>query len=133
MATTAIDDKIRAAFGEFAIDKGLVGRLGGSGDDRHVPSYVMDWIVTHNSRSQQSTGGVEKAVQDFIARHLPAKGEKERIGFKLAQGETLTLLDAISVTVRLGKQVHYFATIECLDERKALIDQSLIAQHEGLL
>jgi len=133
MSTSTFDEKIRSTFGEFAIDKGLVRRLGGAGEDRHVPSYVMDWIVTRNVKPHQSTGAVEKAVQEFIAKHLPAKGEKERLRFKLSQGETLTLLDAISVTVRLGKDVRYFASIECLDERKALIDASLIAQHEGLL
>lgn len=133
MKSTALDEKIRTAFGEFAVDKGLIRRLGGSGDDRHVPSYVMDWIVTHNAKSHTSTGSLERAVQDFIANHLPAKGDKERIRFKLSQGETLTLLDAISVSVKLGKDVRYLAAIPCLDEQKAIIDQSLIARHEGLL
>ena len=133
MKSTSLDEKIRSVFGEFAVDKGLIRRLGGSGDDRHVPSYVMDWIVTHNAKSQASTRTLERAVQDFIANHLPAKGDKERIRFKLSQGETLTLLDAISVSVKLGKDVRYLATIPCLDEQKAIIDQSLIARHEGLL
>ena len=36
---STLDDKIRSAFGEFAVDKGLIRRMGVSGDDRHVPSY----------------------------------------------------------------------------------------------
>jgi len=111
----------------------LVRRLGATGDDRHVPSYVMDWIVTHNAKSGQSTGSIERAVRDFIAKHLPPKGEKERIRFLLSQSETLVLLDAISVTVKLGKEIRYFATIDCLDESKALIDPSIIEQNQALL
>ncbi len=96
--TSTLDDKIRSAFGEFAVDKGLIRRMGVSGDDRHVPSYVMDWIVTYTAKTQKTTSSLERAVQEFIAKHLPAKGEKERIRFKLAQGEVLTVLDAVSVT-----------------------------------
>ena len=81
MSNSAFDQKIQDVFGEFAIDKGLVRRLGATGEDRHVPSYVMDWIVTHNAKSHQSTGSIEHAVRDFIAKHLPPKGDKERIRF----------------------------------------------------
>ncbi len=133
MTSTSLDDKIRAAFGEFAVDKGLIRRMGVAGDDRHVPSYVMDWIVTYTAKTQKTTSSLERAVQEFIAKHLPAKGEKERIRFKLAQGEVLTVLDAISVTVKLGREVRYLASIPCLDENKASIDQALLAQNESLL
>ncbi len=133
MNYSSFDRKIQEVFGEFAIDKGFVRRLTGTGDDRHVPSYVMDWIVTYNARSHQSTGSIERAVRGFIATHLPPKGDKQRIRFLLSQGETLVLLDAISVTVKLGKEVQYFATIDCLDESKALIEASIIEQNEGLL
>ena len=133
MTSTTLDDKIRSVFGEFAVDKGLIRRMGVSGDDRHVPSYVMDWIVTYTAKTQKTTSSLERAVQEFIAKHLPAKGEKERIRFKLAQGEVLTVLDAISVTVKLGREIRYLASIPCLDENKASIDQSLLVQNEGLL
>jgi ATP-dependent Lon protease len=133
MTTATLDEKIRTVFAEFAVDKGLIRRLGVSGDDRHVPSYVMDWIVTHTSRGGDSTSTLQRAVHDFIQKHLPAKGDKERVKFKLSQGETLTLLDAISVQVKLGKEVSFSATIPCLDEKKARIDEGLIARHESLL
>ena len=79
MTSKTLDDKIRSVFGEFAVDKGLIRRMGVSGDDRHVPSYVMDWIVTYTAKTQKTTSSLERAVQEFIAKHLPAKGEKERI------------------------------------------------------
>ena len=129
----AFDNKIREVFGEFAIDKGLAKRLGVSGDDRHVPSYVMDWIITYKTQTATTTTSLQREIELFIQAHLPAKGEKETVKFRLSQGETITLLDAISVEVKLGGNVEYLASIPCLDERRARIDADLIARHQGLL
>src|SRR5207247_1835046 len=43
------------------------------------------------------------------------------------------ILDAISVRVELGHDVQYFATIPCLDEKKAKISEELIRDNETLL
>jgi len=129
----ALDEKVRDVFQEFAIDKGLIRRMGISGDDRHIPSYVMDWIVTRKSSGNVTTGTLQQQVQDFIQAHLPTKGDKQRVKFKLSQGEELTILDAISVTVKLGKQIEYLASIPCLDENNVLIDAEIIKNNQGLL
>ena len=133
MSQLALDEKIRDVFAEFAVDKALVRRLGLSGDDRHVPSYVMDWIVTFKSKGDPSTQSLKFSVLDFIQKHLPAKGEKEKVKFRLSQGETVTLLDAISVEVRLGRDVQYVASIPSLDEKKAKISEALIRDNVALL
>ena len=133
MSEDSLNNKIREVFGEFAIDKGLARRLGVSGDDRHVPSYVMDWIITYKTRTSSTTTTLQKEIASFIQAHLPSKGEKERVKFRLSQGETVTLLDAISVEVRLGAEVEYLATIPCLDEKRAKIEPDLIERNEGLL
>ena len=130
----ALDLKIRDTFGEFAVDKGLIRRLGVSGDDRHIPSYVMDWIVTLKSRGgASSTTTLQKSVQEFVEKHLPAKGEKELVKHRIGRGETVTLLDAVSVTVKLGRTVTYTASIPCLDETKARVDPELIDCNQSLL
>jgi ATP-dependent Lon protease len=134
MITSDLDKKVLDTFKEFAIDKGLITRLGLSRDDRHIPSYVMDWIVTFTTNKVgMNTARLREAVVDFIKKHLPSKGEKETIKFRLSQSETLTILDALSVEVKLGKTPEYFATIPCIDEKRARIDPSLIKQNEGLL
>jgi ATP-dependent Lon protease len=134
MTTEELDRKILETFKEFAIDKGLITRLGLSRDDRHIPSYVMDWIVTFAAgKVGMQTGRLRDAVVDFIKKHLPSKGEKEAIKFRLSQGETLTILDALSVEVKLGNPPEQLATIPCIDEKKARIDASLIKQNMGLL
>lgn len=128
-----LDEKIRDVFQEFAIDKAQIRRMGISGDDRHIPSYVMDWIVTRSSSGDGSTTTIKQQVQDFIQAHLPAKGDKDLVKFKLGQDEVLTILDAISVRVKLGKQVEFLATVPCLDENNVLIDASVIEKNQGLL
>lgn len=57
---TSFDEKIRDVFQEFAIDKALIRRMGISGDDRHIPSYVMDWIVTRKSGGDGSTTTIQQ-------------------------------------------------------------------------
>jgi ATP-dependent Lon protease len=134
MNTEGLDQKIRDTFQEFAIDKGLITRLGLSRDDRHIPSYVMDWVVTFAaSKVGTNTTRLRDAVVEFIKKHLPSKGEKESIKFRLSQGETLTILDALTVEVKLGNPPEYLATIPCIDEKKAKIDAALLRQNEGLL
>ena len=130
---STLDEKVKDVFREFAIDKGLISRMGISGDDRHVPSYVMDWIVTLKLTDTSETRVLEQEVQQFIQTHLPAKGDKERVKFKLGRGEHLVILDAISVSVKLGKSVEYRATIPCLDVNKVHIEESLVEQNQGLL
>ncbi len=134
MSNSKLDQKIQDTFRELAIDKGLSTRLGLSRDDRHIPSYVMDWIVTFAaSKVGSDTGRLREAVVDFIRKHLPSKGEKETIKFRLGEGETLTILDALTVEVKLGNPPEYFATIPCIDEKKAKVDANLLRQNEGLL
>src|SRR5262245_2025939 len=134
MSTPDLDRKIQDTFKEFAIDKGLLTRLGLSRDDRHIPSYVMDWVVTFAaSKVGTNTGRLRDAVVEFIKKHLPSKGEKEAIKFRLSEGETLTILDALSVEVKLGKTPEYLASIPCIDEKKAKIEAALLRQNEGLL
>lgn len=131
--TSMLDQKIRDTFGDLAIDKRLVKRLGISGDDRHVPSYVMDWIVTFLSSKAKGTTHLGEAVAQFVKDHLPSKGEKEAVKFKLSQGEVITILDAVSVEVRLGTETKYYATLPSLDEKKAAIDEALIKANMSLL
>ena len=129
-----INEKIKKVFGDYAIDKGLINRLGVSGDDRQIPSYVLDWIVTSCSKKNNGTTNLQSAITTFIKNHLPAKSEKEVIKHKLLNGEIITILDAISVKTNLNNaEMPYEAEIKSLDEKKVYIEKSLIDKHHGLL
>ena len=131
--TSVLDRKIRDTFGDLAIDKSLVTKLGVAGDDRHVPSYVMDWIVTYLSPKAQGTTRLGESVAQFVKDHLPSKGEKEAVKFRLSQGDVITILDAVSVEVQLGAEPAYHATLPSLDEKRAVVDAELIKSNMSLL
>jgi len=132
--SNSFDNKIRDTFGDLAFDKRLVKKLGISSDDRHVPSYVMDWIVTyHLAKAGGSTTQLRDSVARFVTEHLPSKGEKEAVKFRLSQGDVLTILDAVSVEVHFGLETEYFATLPSLDEKRAVIDPSIIKDNMSLL
>ena len=133
MSNSAFDQKIQDVFGEFAIDKGLVRRLGATGEDRHVPSYVMDWIVTHNAKSHQSTGSIERAVRDFIAKHLPPKGDKERIRFCCRRARRSSCWMRSPSVSNSAKRSDTSGRSTAWMNPKALIDASIIEQNQGLL
>ena len=101
MDTTSLNQKIINNFGELSIDKRLIRRLGIAGDDRQIPSFVLDWIVTHLAKREKSTTNLQRSISNFIKEHLPSKNEKDKVKFKLKKGEILTLLDIISVRVNL--------------------------------
>ena len=64
----------------------------------------MDWIVTFAAgKVGMQTGRLRDAVVDFIKKHLPSKGEKEAIKFRLSQGETLTILDILGMVTTLRR------------------------------
>ncbi len=128
-----LDKKVQAVFGEVAIDRGLVQRLGVSGDGRHVPSYVMDWIVTRERNKADGTSQLSAAVAEFIKKHLPSKGEKELVKHRLRQGEMITILDAVRVRVNMKADPAYLVDIPCLDEKSAYINDDVVMANESLL
>jgi len=128
-----LDQKVQEVFGDVAIDRGLVQRLGVSGDDRQIPSYVLDWIITREKTNSNGTTHLGESVAQFIRNHLPPKGEKELVKHRLGQGEMLTILDAIKVSVKLGAQREYLAEIPCLDEHSAGISDDVVNANESLL
>ena len=132
MATPELDRKILEAFGDFAIDKGLITRLGLSRDDRHIPSYVMDWIVTFAvSKVGQSTGRLRDTVVDS-SNTFRRRVRKRRSSFDLVRARHLRSWMPCRCPIN-GNPPEYLATIPCIDEKKARIDASLIKQNEGLL
>jgi len=110
-----------------------VQRLGVSGDDRHIPSYVMDWVITRESKSADGTTQLSESVAQFIKDHLPSKSEKQLVKHRLGQGEMMTILDSIQVRVNLTGQRKYLAEIPCLDEVSAGISEEVVNANETLL
>ncbi len=132
MGDTALDRKIMTEFGAQAVDKRVAKQLGISGDDRHIPRYVLDWIVTYLSAQPDRASDLSARVAQFVSDHLPTKSEREAVKFRLTRGQVVTVLDAVSVEVHLDPPA-YYAAVPCLDERRVLVSAELIERHPALL
>jgi len=129
-----LDKKVRDVFKDYAIDRELVYKLGVSGDDRPIPSYVLDWIITREAKKNNETTNLRQAVANFIKEHLPSKGEKEYVKHRLVNGETLILLDAIKVTINFKDQMNPCrAELPCLDDTSVFINEDIVDNNPGLL
>ena len=107
------ESKARSIFGEACIDKGLF--LSSGMLQRSIPTFVGEWLVDRFCQGGQLTPESQDQISRFIEEHLPRKDQKESIKHRLAQGETITLLDQFSAFVDL-KDNRRKVRIPCIDE-----------------
>ena len=94
-----LDKKIANSFPDVCVHKGLAAKAGLSG--RVIPAFVSDWLV---SRYSDGAGGVNSdGMQQFIAKYLPDKKQKETLMYDLRNGTPLKILDSFSVKVHPTK------------------------------
>ena len=67
------DKKILDTFGDLAVDKGIVNRLGLSKHDRNIPSYVMDWIISNRMKTCKNTASLQQSIATFYRNPLARK------------------------------------------------------------
>ena len=62
---------------EAVIDKSLIYQAGfGS---RSIPTYVGEWILSRYLNDGEFGDEARARVEQFIAKYLPAKGQKDRL------------------------------------------------------
>lgn len=131
MNPQALDVKIAANFGELMIDKALVRQLK-IREKRTIPSFVEEWLISRFQSPGKSLQQVQKDISDFMSKHLPAKGEKEKIKYRLHSGESVVLLDRFEVRIDI-KKGEQLLTIPCIDERNATIVSDVLDKNQSLL
>lgn len=122
-----LDVLINDVFGDVAVDKRLSAQVGLA--DRAIPAYVVDWLV---ARHLGPDGLDRNAVQAFITKHMPEKGQNQLILKRLTDGESVTILDSLSVRVDL-KTGHKLAAIPLLDLNNAVVEDYLLDRNPLLL
>jgi len=131
MTPQALDEKIAIAFNELTIDKALVRQLK-IREKRTIPSFVEEWLISRFQKADKSQQQVYQEITDFMSRHLPAKTEKEKIKYRLQQGESVVLLDRFEVRIDIKKGEKLLA-IPCIDERNASIASDVLDNNQSLL
>ena len=115
---------------EVVIDKSLIYQAGfGS---RSIPTYVGEWILSRYLDDGEFGDEARARVGQFIAKYLPAKGQKDQVKDSLLRQEIVKLLDDFSVTVNL-KTGNRMLRIPFLDITDASISPSIVEENELLL
>ena len=119
-----MNEKIKSNFGLLAIDKKLVLDLK-LRENRTIPSFVEEWLVSKFSDSSESISETRKKITSFMSEHLPSKNDKEKLKWKLNNGNSLVVLDKYSVKTDLNKGIT-LVTIPSLDIIDGLVSDEVI-------
>ncbi|MGQ9732662.1 MAG: BREX system Lon protease-like protein BrxL [Candidatus Zipacnadales bacterium] len=122
-----LDELILSSFPDVAVDKGVAASIGGA--ERAIPAFVRDWLV-----SRCTTQGVldHRGVQQFLAKHLPDKQQRELLRNQLLNGQELTILDGFNVQVNLDRGERLLR-IPSLDIFNAHVPASIVERNSLLL
>jgi ATP-dependent Lon protease len=86
----SFEQKAKDYYGEIVINKGLFRQAGFGG--RALPAYVGEWILSHYMADQEElTTEIRNNVAKFVAKYLPAKGQKEEWKNRLLNQEPVNL------------------------------------------
>lgn len=127
MSDIELDELIAEHFSDVSIDKSLSRQVGGG--DRAIPDYVSDWLLSRYSKG----GSVDdQKINEFLARHLPDRKQKNALLYELNNGGRLKILDAYAVRVNI-QSGRLILEIPCLDESNATVVDGIVDQHPLLL
>jgi len=115
---------------EVVINKSLIYQAGfGS---RAIPTYVGEWLISRFLEEGEFNESSRNRIADFIAKYLPAKGQKDQVKDALLRQEIIKLLDNFSVAVNL-KTGQRLLRIPFLDINGGHISSTIVEQNELLL
>src|SRR5260370_32187838 len=93
------EEKALEYVAEVIINKSLIDEVGFGA--RAIPTYVGEWILSRYIEDGELSNQSRANVAQFIAKYLPAKGQKDIIKDALLKQEVVKLLDDYSVSVNL--------------------------------
>jgi ATP-dependent Lon protease len=127
---TAFEEKALEHFAEVIIDKSLIHEAGFGA--RAIPTYVGEWILSHYLEEGELSEVSREKIAQFIARFLPAKGQRDEIKDVLLRQQAVKLLDDYRVTVNL-KTGQRQLRIPFLDINDANLNSPIVDQNPLLL
>lgn len=124
------EEKAEIHFAEVIIDKSLIHQAGFGA--RAIPTYVGEWILSRYLEDGELSEASRAKIAQFIAKFLPAKGQKDEIKNLLLRQEPVKLLDDYSVTVNL-KAGQLQLRIPFLDMNDACLSKPIVDRSPLLL
>jgi len=115
---------------EVVINKSLIYQAGFGG--RAIPTYVGEWLISRYMENGEFTEDSRIRIAEFIAKYLPAKGQKDQVKDTLLRQEPVKLLDDYSVSVNL-KTGQRMLRIPFLDINDGQIGSAIVEKNDLLL
>ncbi len=121
-----LSSKIKAVFGDLAVDK----RIASKQEFTMLPRYVIENLA---SRFVEKFGdNYAEKLQKFISTYYHEAKEREKILSDLMKFDKIMIIDEVRVETDIHRQT-YRAHLENLTLRDCMIDLELVEEHENLL
>ena len=129
-ANLSFEQKALDYLAEVVINKSLIYQAGFGG--RAIPTYVGEWLISRYMDNGEFTEDSRIRIAEFIAKYLPAKGQKDQVKDTLLRQETVKLLDdySVSVNLRTGQRM---LRIPFLDINDGQIGSAIVEKNDLLL
>lgn len=130
VAPLSFEQKAVDYLAEVVINKSLIYQAGFGG--RAIPTYVGEWLISRYMDNGEFTEDSRIRIAEFIAKYLPAKGQKDQVKDSLLRQDTVKLLDdySVSVNLRTGQRM---LRIPFLDINDGQIGSAIVEQNDLLL
>lgn len=121
-----LSSKIKAIFGDLAVDKGIASKQ----EFTILPRYVTEYLA---SKFAEKYGDEYAAkLQEFISKYYHEAKEKEKILSDLMKFNEVKIIDELRVETDINRQM-YKAHLENLGLRDCMIHSEIVEEHENLL
>lgn len=92
-----MEEKLREVFADMVVLKNP--QRAGFFKDLNMPSFMRDWVVMKFS---DEDGNIDQvSVQNYVKRYVPSKEDFEQMKFQLTNGDTITILTRVRVSVNI--------------------------------
>jgi len=98
----SFEQKALDYFAEVIIDKALIHEAGFGA--RAIPTYVGEWILSRYVEDGELSAESRTRVAQFIAKYLPAKGQKDAVKDTLLRQEVVKRMRQVSESVVVKSQ-----------------------------
>ena len=115
-----LDEKIKAVFGELAVDK----RLARMHEVARLPRFISEYLISRYSDPEE--------LSRVIAEYYPDPSEKDRVLNRLMVEGHIKLIDEFKVDVDLKRSI-YKLHIPCLQIYDALAHEGVVKTYERIL
>lgn len=125
---TELEEKIRKAFGDVVVDKGLAIRH----EVARLPRFISEYLISRYSAKYPNRETAFNKLAEVVAEYFPEPRDKDRVFYKLMQQGWVRLIDEFKVSVDLQRNI-YRLHIPCLQINNALADEGVVRKYERLL